>query len=158
MQKIKPSIAYSFLIISGGSGFYFIFSLLGMSIQYEESLLFLFGVLVSSIAGGILWHRNIERKKKYSYKTASWTAFFSVLIGHYGAYYFLLVYQNICYMATGGCLSNLGDAPIGMLSGLWVAFQFMVFSIIFVIGWLSMSIAITLSMAYLFYRKQKNYI
>lgn len=151
---MKAAFIYFLTLITGGVIFLIIFHSTGILLQFEDSLLLIFGIFISSSVGGILWYKRIEKKKKYSYKTASIIGFLSVVIGHFGAYYSLLIYQNICYYLTGRCLNALGELPNGLLEGLWISLQFMFFSLIFVVGWISSSLVIFLSMIFLFYRKR----
>lgn len=64
---------------------------------------------------------------------------FSAGAAHFVCWYLQIVSANACYLATGGCLSSLGEPPLGLLAGLAGALVLSLGSLL-LFGWVTVPV------------------
>lgn len=60
-------------------------------------------------------------------------------LAHYVCWYLQILSANACYLATGGCLSSLGEPPVDPLTGLAGALVLSLASLVF-FGWVTVPV------------------
>ena len=85
----------------------------------------------SFLTGAVLWWLIVARTGHPGIWRGMLAGVLAALGGHYVTWYLFIVLQNAKYRLLG-TVSSLGDAPIGLVDGLWGAVALTFFSYLFV--------------------------
>lgn len=82
------------------------------------------------------WWWLLSRKGTFTWRRGLAGGALAVALAHYLCWYLIIVGNNICYIAWGGCTSSLGEAPLDLLNGLWASVGLAILSLV-AFGWLT---------------------
>lgn len=98
--------------------------------------------------GFLLWQFIIRRRNRRTYPRAILAGVLTVYASHAATLYLLYAQANVLHV-TVGYSSSLGEPPADLLSALYYSAVLGFYSMLFIVGWVSVPMGVVLSALYL---------